>query len=177
MKLYALTSESDDTYSHRLVLLIDLLIYWPTFLPLCLWFLALQENVLLKHRGSSSIKVIDFGSSCYTHQRIYTYIQSRFYRSPEVILGLPYGPPIDMWSFGRFFFLYMLRCMWIIVMCVHLYARTALPGLSSLLSVTLPFLRPVHLFVFGVFHPHVFSPSSDCSLQCNRWGCNRYPVL
>lgn len=58
------------------------------------------ENVLLKNRGSSSIKVIDFGSSCYTHQRIYTYIQSRFYRSPEVILGLPYGPPIDMWSFG-----------------------------------------------------------------------------
>lgn len=56
--------------------------------------------MLLKHRGSSSIKVIDFGSSCYTHQRIYTYIQSRFYRSPEVILGLPYGPPIDMWSFG-----------------------------------------------------------------------------
>ena len=64
--------------------------------------LVAQENVLLKHRGSSSIKVIDFGSSCYTHQRIYTYIQSRFYRSPEVILGLPYGPPIDMWSFGLF---------------------------------------------------------------------------
>jgi serine/threonine protein kinase len=65
-------------------------------------YFDLQENVLLKHRGSSSIKVIDFGSSCYTHQRIYTYIQSRFYRSPEVILGLPYGPPIDMWSFGSF---------------------------------------------------------------------------
>ena len=31
---------------------------------------------------------------------MYTYIQSRFYRSPEVILGLPYGMPIDMWSFG-----------------------------------------------------------------------------
>ncbi|KAL1457906.1 hypothetical protein WDU94_008086, partial [Cyamophila willieti] len=58
------------------------------------------ENVLLKQRGSSSIKVIDFGSSCYSHQRVYTYIQSRFYRSPEVILGLPYGPPIDMWSLG-----------------------------------------------------------------------------
>ena len=66
-------------------------------------FGATQENVLLKHRGSSSIKVIDFGSSCYTHQRVYTYIQSRFYRSPEVILGLPYGPPIDMWSFGELF--------------------------------------------------------------------------
>ncbi|XP_063231512.1 dual specificity tyrosine-phosphorylation-regulated kinase 2 isoform X2 [Bacillus rossius redtenbacheri] len=58
------------------------------------------ENVLLKQRGSSSIKVIDFGSSCYFHQRMYTYIQSRFYRSPEVILGLPYGTAIDVWSLG-----------------------------------------------------------------------------
>lgn len=56
------------------------------------------ENILLRDRTSSSIKVIDFGSSCFTNQRIYTYIQSRFYRSPEVILGLPYGTPIDMWS-------------------------------------------------------------------------------
>ncbi|XP_053606867.1 dual specificity tyrosine-phosphorylation-regulated kinase 2 isoform X1 [Plodia interpunctella] len=58
------------------------------------------ENILLKARGSSSIKVIDFGSSCYTHARVYTYIQSRFYRSPEVILGLQYGVAIDMWSMG-----------------------------------------------------------------------------
>ncbi|CAG2117532.1 unnamed protein product, partial [Medioppia subpectinata] len=42
------------------------------------------ENILLKQKGSSSIKVIDFGSSCFAHQRVYTYIQSRFYRSPEV---------------------------------------------------------------------------------------------
>ncbi|WAR25104.1 DYRK2-like protein [Mya arenaria] len=38
--------------------------------------------------------------SCYEHQRIYTYIQSRFYRAPEVILGAKYGMPIDMWSLG-----------------------------------------------------------------------------
>jgi serine/threonine protein kinase len=63
----------------------------------------LQENVLLKQRGSTGIKVIDFGSSCYTHHRVFTYIQSRFYRSPEVILGLPYGTPIDMWSLGKLF--------------------------------------------------------------------------
>ncbi|XP_070296153.1 dual specificity tyrosine-phosphorylation-regulated kinase 2-like [Salvelinus sp. IW2-2015] len=44
--------------------------------------------------------VIDFGSSCFHHQRVYTYIQSRFYRAPEVILGSRYGLPIDMWSFG-----------------------------------------------------------------------------
>uniref|UniRef100_A0A914I963 Dual specificity tyrosine-phosphorylation-regulated kinase mbk-2 n=1 Tax=Globodera rostochiensis TaxID=31243 RepID=A0A914I963_GLORO len=58
------------------------------------------ENVLLKMPNRSSIKVIDFGSSCFDDQRIYTYIQSRFYRAPEVILGAKYGMPIDMWSLG-----------------------------------------------------------------------------
>lgn len=58
------------------------------------------ENILLKQQGRSGIKVIDFGSSCFEHQRVYTYIQSRFYRAPEVILGARYGMPIDMWSFG-----------------------------------------------------------------------------
>ncbi|XP_036387154.1 dual specificity tyrosine-phosphorylation-regulated kinase 3 [Megalops cyprinoides] len=58
------------------------------------------ENILLKQQGRSGIKVIDFGSSCFDHQRVYTYIQSRFYRAPEVILGSRYGMPIDMWSFG-----------------------------------------------------------------------------
>jgi dual specificity tyrosine-phosphorylation-regulated kinase 2/3/4 len=44
--------------------------------------------------------VIDFGSSCFENEKVYTYIQSRFYRSPEVILGMSYGMPIDMWSLG-----------------------------------------------------------------------------
>ncbi|XP_036431249.1 dual specificity tyrosine-phosphorylation-regulated kinase 4-like [Colossoma macropomum] len=58
------------------------------------------ENILLSPKGQGSIKVIDFGSSCYEHQRVYTYIQSRFYRSPEVIMGQPYTSSIDMWSLG-----------------------------------------------------------------------------
>ncbi|KRG07341.1 putative dual specificity tyrosine-phosphorylation-regulated kinase 3 homolog isoform X1 [Drosophila mojavensis] len=58
------------------------------------------ENVLLKQQGRSGIKVIDFGSSCFESQRVYTYIQSRFYRAPEVILGAKYGRAIDMWSLG-----------------------------------------------------------------------------
>lgn len=32
--------------------------------------------------------------------QIYQYIQSRFYRSPEVLLGIPYDLGIDMWSLG-----------------------------------------------------------------------------
>ncbi|KAJ2613026.1 serine/threonine protein kinase, CMGC, dual-specificity [Coemansia sp. RSA 1365] len=51
-------------------------------------------------RGLYTIKVIDLGSSCFENERVYTYIQSRFYRAPEVILGLPYGPGIDVWSLG-----------------------------------------------------------------------------
>lgn len=58
------------------------------------------ENILLAHPLHSEIKVIDFGSSCFENEKVYTYIQSRFYRSPEVILGMTYGMPIDMWSVG-----------------------------------------------------------------------------
>lgn len=58
------------------------------------------ENILLRQPNKSGIRVIDFGSSCFENETVYTYIQSRFYRSPEVILGLKYGMPIDMWSFG-----------------------------------------------------------------------------
>ncbi|ORZ24723.1 kinase-like domain-containing protein [Absidia repens] len=58
------------------------------------------ENILLLHRHKSSIKVIDFGSSCLENEKVYTYIQSRFYRAPEIILGLDYGVEIDMWSVG-----------------------------------------------------------------------------
>ncbi|EIM81219.1 kinase-like protein [Stereum hirsutum FP-91666 SS1] len=58
------------------------------------------ENILLKTLQSPQIKVIDFGSACHERQTVYTYIQSRFYRSPEVLLGLPYTAAIDMWSLG-----------------------------------------------------------------------------
>ncbi|KAJ3413890.1 Dual specificity tyrosine-phosphorylation-regulated kinase [Chytridiales sp. JEL 0842] len=47
-----------------------------------------------------TIKVIDFGSSCFESEKVYTYVQSRFYRSPEVIMGIPYTVSIDMWSLG-----------------------------------------------------------------------------
>lgn len=58
------------------------------------------ENIMLRHPNRSIIKVIDFGSSCLSTERVYTYIQSRFYRAPEIILGMQYGTAIDMWSFG-----------------------------------------------------------------------------
>jgi dual specificity tyrosine-phosphorylation-regulated kinase 2/3/4 len=58
------------------------------------------ENILLSLESKSCIKVVDFGSSCYRNSRMYTYIQSRFYRAPEIILGLEYAEAIDIWSLG-----------------------------------------------------------------------------
>ncbi|OHT06997.1 Dual specificity tyrosine-phosphorylation-regulated kinase 3 [Tritrichomonas foetus] len=58
------------------------------------------ENVLLCPGSSQNVKIIDFGSSCKVGEQKYEYIQSRFYRAPEVILGLKYGPAMDIWSFG-----------------------------------------------------------------------------
>lgn len=58
------------------------------------------ENILLSDPERGTVKIIDFGSSCYTSEKVYTYIQSRFYRSPEVILGMVYDQRIDMWSLG-----------------------------------------------------------------------------
>jgi dual specificity tyrosine-phosphorylation-regulated kinase 2/3/4 len=56
------------------------------------------ENVLLEMGGFQNVKVIDFGSSCFVGQQRYEYIQSRFYRAPEVLVGIKYGPPMDVWS-------------------------------------------------------------------------------
>ncbi|XP_078437732.1 YAK1-like protein 1 isoform X2 [Wolffia australiana] len=60
------------------------------------------ENILLcgSTEKPTGIKVIDFGSACKEGQTIYSYIQSRYYRSPEVLLGYPYDTAIDMWSVG-----------------------------------------------------------------------------
>ncbi|CDJ60680.1 CMGC kinase, Dyrk family, putative [Eimeria maxima] len=59
------------------------------------------ENIALVAGRKSIVKLIDFGSSCREgRQQHNAYIQSRYYRAPEILLGLPYGPPIDMWSLG-----------------------------------------------------------------------------
>ena len=58
------------------------------------------ENVLIKSYSRTEIKVIDFGSSCFTTDNLSSYIQSRCYRAPEVIFGCKYDGRIDVWSLG-----------------------------------------------------------------------------
>ena len=58
------------------------------------------ENIMIDLHGN--VKIIDFGSSFYEKEitKILTYIQSRYYRAPEVPLGLGVSCAIDMWSFA-----------------------------------------------------------------------------
>ncbi|KAG7625623.1 putative dual-specificity kinase CMGC-DYRK-PRP4 family [Arabidopsis thaliana] len=58
------------------------------------------ENILIKSYSRCEIKVIDLGSSCFETDHLCSYVQSRSYRAPEVILGLPYDKKIDIWSLG-----------------------------------------------------------------------------
>lgn len=58
------------------------------------------ENIVIKSYSRCEVKLIDFGSSCFVTDHLTTYIQSRSYRAPEVILGVPYDFRIDIWSLG-----------------------------------------------------------------------------
>ncbi|KAK2964115.1 putative DYRK-family kinase pom1 [Blattamonas nauphoetae] len=58
------------------------------------------ENILIQSYSRCEVKVIDLGSSCFVTDPLTFYTQSRSYRAPEVILGIPYGTKIDIWSLG-----------------------------------------------------------------------------
>lgn len=57
------------------------------------------DNIMLLE-SKSSLKLIDFDSACIGDNKIFTYIQTRYYRAPEIILSMPYDYAIDMWSFA-----------------------------------------------------------------------------
>uniref|UniRef100_A0A8R1DFH8 non-specific serine/threonine protein kinase n=1 Tax=Caenorhabditis japonica TaxID=281687 RepID=A0A8R1DFH8_CAEJA len=61
------------------------------------------ENIMLvdPQQQPYRVKVIDFGSASHRSKAVTnTYLQSRYYRAPEIILGLPFNESIDMWSLG-----------------------------------------------------------------------------
>jgi dual specificity protein kinase YAK1 len=70
---------------------------------------------LFYNSGLPNVRVIDFGNAAYESSKVYRYIQSRYYRAPEILLGLPYviflfyyiiffffryNTQVDMWSLG-----------------------------------------------------------------------------
>ncbi|XP_032458183.1 serine/threonine-protein kinase PRP4 homolog isoform X1 [Nasonia vitripennis] len=58
------------------------------------------DNILVSE-SKLVLKLCDFGSASFAHENEITpYLVSRFYRAPEIILGIPYDFGIDMWSVG-----------------------------------------------------------------------------
>lgn len=47
-----------------------------------------------------NIIIADFGNSCPISDHLSTQIQTRNYRSPEVVIEANYGTPVDIWSIG-----------------------------------------------------------------------------
>lgn len=58
------------------------------------------QNLLVTHSGN--IKLADFGlaKSYDFEMRLTSVVVTLWYRSPEVLLGLPYATPVDIWSCG-----------------------------------------------------------------------------
>ena len=50
--------------------------------------------------ATPTIKVIDFGGATYDNDHKSSIVNTRQYRAPEVILGLGWGFPSDIWSIG-----------------------------------------------------------------------------
>ena len=62
------------------------------------------ENICFTDSKCKNIRIIDFGAGCDCYDNGFTYVQSRYYRAPETILGIPYDHQIDMWSVGCILF-------------------------------------------------------------------------
>lgn len=61
----------------------------------------LKPDNLLVNEQRNILKVCDLGSaSPASDNEITPYLVSRFYRAPEIILGIPYDYAIDVWSIG-----------------------------------------------------------------------------
>ncbi|QDZ23430.1 serine/threonine-protein kinase [Chloropicon primus] len=83
------------TYAYQLLVALKLL-------RTCGIFHAdIKPDNILVNSSHSSVKLCDLGSAMYAgNNELTPYLVSRFYRSPEVVLGLPYSYAMDMWSLG-----------------------------------------------------------------------------
>lgn len=106
------------------------------------------ENILIKSYSKCEVKVIDFGSSCFVDDHLSSYVQSRSYRAPEVMLGLPYDQKIDLWSMGC-----IIAELW------TGYVLFQNDSVQSLLARILGILGefPYHLMTRGKYVPQYFT--------------------
>jgi len=58
------------------------------------------HEVEIEIPSDTRIKLIDFGSALYGDRHHTHLVQTRHYRAPEVVLGIPWHQEIDIWSVG-----------------------------------------------------------------------------
>ncbi|CAN0415897.1 unnamed protein product, partial [Laminaria digitata] len=61
---------------------------------------TLDNGDVIRVPANPRIKVIDFGGATYEHDSHASVVNTRQYRAPEVILGLRWLYPSDLWSVG-----------------------------------------------------------------------------
>uniref|UniRef100_A0A7N0UMZ4 Serine/threonine-protein kinase PRP4 homolog n=1 Tax=Kalanchoe fedtschenkoi TaxID=63787 RepID=A0A7N0UMZ4_KALFE len=61
----------------------------------------IKPDNMLVNESKNVLKLCDFGNAMFAGKNEITpYLVSRFYRAPEIILGLSYDHPVDIWSIG-----------------------------------------------------------------------------
>lgn len=57
-----------------------------------------------------SVKIADLGNACWVNHHFTNDIQTRQYRSPEVILGAKWGASTDVWSMAAMVRYHQISC-------------------------------------------------------------------
>jgi len=120
------------------------------------------ENILIKSYSRCEVKVIDFGSSCFVDDHLSSYVQSRSYRAPEVMLGLPYDQKIDIWSLGC-----IIAELW------TGYVLFQNDSVQSLLARILGIIGefPYHLMTKGKYVPQYFTQDGQLYQEIDGAPC------
>merc|ERR1712014_507168 len=120
------------------------------------------ENILIRSYSRCEVKVIDFGSSCFVDDHLSSYVQSRSYRAPEVMLGLQYDQKIDLWSLGC-----ILAELW------TGYVLFQNDSVQSLLARILGIIGefPYHLMTKGRYVPQYFTQDGQLYQEVDGPAC------
>lgn len=63
-----------------------------------------DSSMVINEDELISVKIADLGNACWVHHHFTDEIQTRQYRSPEVLLGYHWGASADLWSFACLIF-------------------------------------------------------------------------
>jgi len=108
-------------------------------------------NICIAERDGTAFKLIDFGSATFVHDTHPSYLQSRWYRAPEVAVGDKWDGKVDIWSVGCCVAEVLVGCPFFMFDSIPLVlaAQRAMRGPFSARMLACP-LAPMFLTAAGV---------------------------